>query len=131
MDCSGIPTSMVNVGLASGLALDESAQILYWTEHGLGQVHSYNIERGLSSQIPVIDYFSTLKRPFDLTLSGGYLYFTDWVSRCVGSIPTSGGRLQRMWKSCNRGQAFNGITSVRKQCKISKGQCCFYYKRKY
>lgn len=124
MDCTGNTSRIANVRTASGLAFDENAQVLYWTELQLKQIKLYNILSGDVKELAISDVSSYLSNPFGLTVFGNYLFFTDWTSGCIGRIPKEGGEISAV--SCSINANLNGITHIRSQCHRPQGTFQFY-----
>ncbi|XP_062518866.1 low-density lipoprotein receptor-related protein 4-like isoform X2 [Corticium candelabrum] len=119
MDCTGSPKVLVSVYMAAGLTLDESAQLLYWAEFAQATIHYVDLKTKLQSEISVS--FSYIRRPFDMTLLGNYLYVTDWVSHCVSRVHKTSGSVQGV--SCNHNPRLNGIAHLQKTCTKASGVC--------
>ncbi|XP_062518856.1 low-density lipoprotein receptor-related protein 4-like isoform X2 [Corticium candelabrum] len=120
MDCTGSPKVLVSVYMAAGLTLDESAQLLYWAEFAQASIHYVDLQTKLQSRISVFSFYY-VRRPFDMTLLGNYLYITDWVSHCISRVHKTSGSVQGV--SCNHNHRLYGIAHLQKTCAKASVDC--------
>ena len=120
MDCTGYTARFIaNARGATGLALDDNAQVLYWTEFFDAKIKLYNIKAGDIRELTISDSKFYLSKPFGLTVLGNYLFFTAWQKQCIGRVSKHGGDVIAI--SCDRNSKLHGISRVRSDCSRPNG----------
>ena len=78
-----------NLGAPNGLTIDHSSNRLYWIDAKLDRIEEFDLN---SRNRRVILSFTTDVSPFGLAMNQDWLYWSDWKTKTISRVSTSGGK---------------------------------------